>query len=386
MPRKGRQERFWLERIKGSPHWYIHWYDERSRRTRRRSTGLEDHREAEVALAEFILRNDRKRDSEPEEVRLATVMADYLEWIVSHPSGEQACIAAGHLERFFGSAFVSEITLMRQEEYIANRRKAGIADATISREFSVLRAALRRAHKLGILRSAPHIIDLPKAEPRDRWLRAEEAERLVRACKTPHVRLFVILALHTGARPSSILQLEWFQVDLENRVIDFNPPGRRQGAKRRPSIKMSETLYILLKQARDKARTSYVIEYHGRPVSHIRKTVVRAAESAGLSGVTPYTLRHTAATWMAQAGVPMWEIAGMLGHTTTRITERVYAKHSPDFMHRAVAALDSVFGERALRASYAQSPDVPDLRIPAKLLKNMVGAAGIEPATPTMST
>ncbi len=129
-----------------------------------------------------------------------------------------------------------------------------------------------------------------------------------------------------------------------------------------------------------------MIEYHGRPIASIRKTLFRAAKATGLEGVTPYTLRHTAATWMAQAGVSMWEIAGMLGHATTRMTERVYAKHGPEHMKNATQALDATFGEARLRASCARTEADEEPAIPANLLKKMVGAAGIEPATPTMST
>ena len=65
---------------------------------------------------------------------------------------------------------------------------------------------------------------------------------------------------------------------------------------------------------------------------------------AGIEDATPYTLRHTAATWMAQRGVPMWEIAGLMGHTSTRMVERVYAKHHPDHMQKATRALDGHSG------------------------------------------
>jgi len=64
------------------------------------------------------------------------------------------------------------------------------------------------------------------------------------------------------------------------------------------------------------------------------------ARDAGLHGVTPHTLRHTSATWMAQAGVPLWIIAKYLGHTTSRTTERVYAHHNPTFLLEAKQALE----------------------------------------------
>jgi len=43
---------------------------------------------------------------------------------------------------------------------------------------------------------------------------------------------------------------------------------------------------------------------------------------------------------MAEAGVPMSEIAQYLGHSSTNVTERVYARFSPDYLRKAAAALD----------------------------------------------
>jgi hypothetical protein len=43
---------------------------------------------------------------------------------------------------------------------------------------------------------------------------------------------------------------------------------------------------------------------------------------------------------MAQSGVPLWEIAGMLGNSV-RMVEQVYAKHHPDYLAGASAAVSS---------------------------------------------
>ena len=42
---------------------------------------------------------------------------------------------------------------------------------------------------------------------------------------------------------------------------------------------------------------------------------------------------------MAMKGVPIAEISRLLGHGDSRITERVYAKHTPDYLRRAIEAL-----------------------------------------------
>ena len=43
---------------------------------------------------------------------------------------------------------------------------------------------------------------------------------------------------------------------------------------------------------------------------------------------------------MAQSNVPILKIAEILGHTSTRVTERTYARHTPSHMADAVAALN----------------------------------------------
>ena len=63
----------------------------------------------------------------------------------------------------------------------------------------------------------------------------------------------------------------------------------------------------------------------------VKKGLAHAAKSAGLI-VTPHVLRHSAAVHMAEAGVPMDEIAQFLGHSDPSITRAVYARFSPDYL------------------------------------------------------
>jgi len=83
-----------------------------------------------------------------------------------------------------------------------------------------------------------------------------------------------------------------------------------------------------------------VIEWGGHRVLSIKKGFRAACDRAGLSDVTPHVLRHTAASWMAMAGVPMLEISRYLGHSSVAVTERVYAKLHPDYLKTASEALD----------------------------------------------
>lgn len=56
--------------------------------------------------------------------------------------------------------------------------------------------------------------------------------------------------------------------------------------------------------------------------------------------VTPHTLRHTAATWLMQRGVPIWQAAGFLG-MSAEVLEKTYGHHHPDYLKDAADAITS---------------------------------------------
>jgi integrase len=160
----------------------------------------------------------------------------------------------------------------------------------------------------------------------------------------PHVRLFILLALHTAGRPSSILDLTWDRVHFRDGKILLDNPDRDRTSKGRATVPIAEPLIEPLREAHVAAQTGYVIEWAGKRVGSVKKGIREAARRAGIKGVTPYVLRHTAAVWMAEGGVPMSEISQYLGHTSTAVTERVYARYSPDYLRRASEAISRRLG------------------------------------------
>lgn len=116
-----------------------------------------------------------------------------------------------------------------------------------------------------------------------------------------------------------------------------------QSSKRKPVVPISETLAPELERAVQESQSGFVIEYEGRPVQSIKTAFRRACRIAKLEDVTPYTLRHSGATLLAAAGVPLRQIAGVLGHTQQRTTE-LYAKHSPEYLQEASNAMNRILG------------------------------------------
>jgi len=312
--------------------WCIAWSV--NRRTRRRSLGTRDRAEAEIAFQSYLA--DAKRTTRPSRVTCADCLAGYLE-ATPKVEGRKAL-------SWFGPKLPEHIDKAACEDYAKLRTKLGIRPKTIHTELGLLRSALIWAEREGWLTKAPYIHRPDPGEPRDRWLTKDEAERLKAGCVMPHVRLFVEIALNTAARPGAILDLTWSQVSFDLGRVDFNAPGRSRTRKGRANVPMTPTLREALERAYKARRGDYVIEWAGDPVKKIKRGFAEACRRARLQGVTPHTLRHTAATWMAEAGVPMRKISLYLGHTSTEVTERVYAKHSPDYLKDAADALEDAQG------------------------------------------
>jgi integrase len=148
---------------------------------------------------------------------------------------------------------------------------------------------------------------------------------------------FLWLGLETGARSEAIRQLTWDRVDWETKTIDFNVPGRKRTKKRRAVVPISQALMPVLKRMYEQRNSDLVLDTE----SELARLINRIADRAGIAGVTPHVLRHTAATHMARRGVPLWIVAKVLGDTIATV-ERIYAKHAPEDLRGAV---DQISGE-----------------------------------------
>lgn len=298
---------------------------------RRISTGTDD-----AGLARSIARRIWAKINEVESERVEDLWAVYL--CDREKDGRDTTRqrnAWKHLGPIFGQRLGNDIRKDDCRDYADFRKRQGASSGTARIELEYLRACL--SLKYG--RGTNQIWVPPQGAPRDRYLTREDFGRLLEHVQTPHVRLFIVLAVTTGARMGAILELTWDQVDFKHGTINFNAEEREQTNKRRPVVPMNSRAREALQEAARGALTNYVIEWDGKPVQSIKKAIRKAAERSGVE-CSPHVFRHTAAVWMAQADVAMQKIAQFLGHTSTRVTERTYARYSPGFMRDAADALD----------------------------------------------
>jgi integrase len=300
-------------------------------RTRRVSLRTRDPAEAARRFADLTAQIDRTGET------VADIFAAYhAEKQRTTARADRIAVAWKALAPKFAPLRPDQITRELCRSHAAERRKRGRADATIAKEISILRAAMRWHDR----RTTAEFWIPREAPPRERYLSREEFDRLAAACREPHLRLFAVLALATAGRTSALLELTWDRVHFDRGLIDLRAPGQGQ-RKGRAVVPMNDRARAALLEAREAAVSDYVIEYAGKKVERISKGFRAAAGRAGLGpDVTPHTLRHTSAVWMAENGVPMAEISQFLGHAGSKVTERVYARFSPDYLRKAARALD----------------------------------------------
>lgn len=220
------------------------------------------------------------------------------------------------------------------------RRNAGIQDGTIHTELGHLRMVLKWAENNSLISKAPHIERPAKPEPKDYHITRDEAARLRDSAKVPHITLAIRLLIATGARSTAALELTWDRVDFDRGIINLRNPFDRARRKGRATVPMNDQLKAELIDAKKAAMSPFVIEWAGNRVKSIKKGLKAAGKAASLPDVTPHVLRHSAAVWMAEDGHSMSEIAQYLGHSNTRVTEKVYARFSPNYLRGLASSLE----------------------------------------------
>jgi integrase len=342
---------------------YIHWTD--NRRSKRESTGATEEVAAQIYLGEWLKGEAAEKSDVTPEYRVEDLWNFYFERHIEKNSASVRTSETvwNNLAVHFGALTLPAVTRKDEdggdkvEEYILLRQEGEIgrceaAPATIRHELSRLKACFNWCAdpKRGIIGVADvPLFDLPPdSPPRDRWLRGPEIQKLFASAaelrvgeRLSRIERFLWLALETAARLVAILELTWDRVDFELGTINYNVPGRKKTKKRRAIVPISTALRPVLLRAFEERTSDYVCDTLTLSIWRGVKTV---AKHAGVEGVSPHVLRHTAATHMLRRGVPIWQVAGILANTIAMV-EKVYGHHVPDGLKSAVEMISGSWPE-----------------------------------------
>jgi integrase len=228
--------------------------------------------------------------------------------------------------------------------------------ATANRLWTMLRAALNLAHRD---RKIPSNAGWKDVAPfrgvqasRLRFLSPVEQQRFVNAAPTPDFRRLLQAGLFTGARESELAALRCSDFDPVNGSVFIatskSGKPRHITLTSEAAVFFSECAAGLSPDAYLCPRASYERRVKAKPGTWSRAEVCRlmakTCEEAQLEPLVFHELRHTYASGLVNAGMPLVFVAQQLGHRDSRMVEEHYGHLSPTAKTEAIRRLAPVLG------------------------------------------
>lgn len=288
----------------------------------------------------------------------------YLDWAKRNKSSwkEDEYLLAKRILPLFADRLAASLTRTDTEKFRDALQDAGrLSPMTIKHHLVVIRRIYNWAASTPVADDPQHMlfegrnpvagIRMPLVDnERIRFLTREEADRLLEAAgeRMPEMHDIILLALLTGMRRQEVLGLMWQDVDLANRIISI-PAGLTRSKRSRKAFLDDETA-TMLQARREHAQSPFVFPgtVDGRrDPDHVTRQFDDLVNGIGLNnGVTDpkhkvvfNTLRHTFASWLAQAGADIHHLMELTGHKSIAMMQR-YAHLMPG-KTRAIASLVS---------------------------------------------
>lgn len=243
-----------------------------------------------------------------------------------------------------------------------------MSPASVEKTYRLLATSLKQAARVGRVSASPcRDIDLPPIPPSDeRFLTRAEFDAVVDLIDQPYRTVYIIL-VGTGMRFGEVAGLHHARVDWmaqtiqvhetwDGRAMKAYPKGRRKrtvpmaswvaeaignlGGDERRTCGLEHVGPHGSTHGATRCRSALVaVGPLGAPLNArnmLRRHWAPAVARAGLDHARQHDLRHTTASWLAQAGRSMSEIAEVLGHSETSVTAR--------YAHLAGTHMDAVRG------------------------------------------
>jgi len=219
------------------------------------------------------------------------------------------------------------------------------APATICKYLSLLSGVLNYGmRELGwIDTNVVSTVSKPPLPPgRTRYLSDEERQRLLAECQKSKNRWLhglVKMALLTGLRRGSLLNIKKDDIDLKSRTLCI--PRTKNGTSLvLPLVpEAMEVVEMLLTQ---NGNDAYLFPGHDRKKNgwnHYDVAFEFARKRANIAdGFSFHSLRHTTASYLVQAGIPLYVVGVILNHKTVAMTAR-YSHLATDNLKDALEVL-----------------------------------------------
>lgn len=240
-----------------------------------------------------------------------------------------------------------------------------LSDRMVAYCHAILRKALSDAMADELVtRNVATLVEPPHGQGRGRALTAEETSRLLEAAAGDRWADLWVVILGMALRRGEALALEWSRIDLDRGLADVGPSLQRIDGKLRimrgKTARSHATVAVpplVVQVLRDRYRrqqeeirqaefwqnpnlvfaTRYGTLVEPRNANRAWEALCR---KAGVANARIHDLRHTAATWLYEAGAELKDIQRALRHSRLATTSEIYTHFTEETVARTTAAMD----------------------------------------------
>ena len=276
----------------------------------------------------------------------------------------------GHIVPRIGHRRLRDLSADDIDKMLRDIAKAGYSKSTLVRVHGEIARILRFAERRGkVMRNVAMLVDVPAGPKKQgRSLTVAQAKSLLDAAQGDRLEAFYVTGLLMGLRPGELLGLPWIGVDFEAERLKVSQSLKREHNKlligepktlrSRRTLDMPGLVVRVLKEHRrcqeiersdadgQWVETGLVFTTTvGTPIdpSNLRREFDKLTRKAGIGHWHPHELRHSAASLLSAAGVPIEQISDVLGHEGPRTTAAVYRHLVNPSVSAGRAPMDALF-------------------------------------------
>lgn len=238
--------------------------------------------------------------------------------------------------------FAHDILLENVNYQIAEGFKAWLLNrvngTTANMNFRALKAGFEYAVKIEWLAKNPFRGVKPVFVPEPDYpvyLDEDEVKQLMSVIPDPEFRRLIRFFLLTGCRRTEVSLIDWRDVNLEHRTIVIRAGNTK--TKKNRVLQIGDKLHDLLVEHGPQKFGRLFPKWTANSVTVLFRKYVKQCTFG--RKITVHSLRHTATVHFLLAGIDMFTVSRILGHTSVRTTETVYAHVPADHKREAMDKL-----------------------------------------------
>jgi len=252
------------------------------------------------------------------------------------------------LKSAFGHKRLNQISRREVQLFHTGLRDEGLAPATCNHYLKLMKRVLNLAIQWEIIdgpNPACGIQQYRELNLVENYMDDEQLQRLLTVLQTDKNRAvcsIVLFLLSTGARLNEALQAKWQFIDTDRRVWRIPATNSKSGKVRSVPLNDSALEVLSRQDTQDEFEYVFINRKTRKPYTTIQKVWNRLRNAADLEHVRIHDLRHQYASFLVNSGRTLYEVQQILGHSTSKVTQRYSHLTTATLQNASASAADRI--------------------------------------------